>query len=67
MTLNELLKMIDEAQECRIGLQGKSRYVSLPVSKFLLRKRADDLITAGVSVEFCDYDHGKTLYVESGL
>ena len=67
MTRSDFLRMIDEAQECRIGLRGKSRYVSLEVPKSLLRKRADDLITAGVSVEFSDYEYCRTLYVESGL
>lgn len=64
MTRDELLKMIDKADECRIGLDGKNRYISLVVSKELLREKAEDLVFAGVRAEFSEVTPG-TLYVES--
>jgi len=66
MTRNEFLQMVEEAQECRIGLKGSLRYVSLEVPKDLLRQRADELVIAGVLVEFSSAVPG-VLYVENGL
>jgi hypothetical protein len=66
MTRNEFLQMVEEAQECRIGIKGSMRYVSLEVPKDLLRQRADELVIAGVLVEFSSAFTG-VLYVESGL
>jgi hypothetical protein len=66
MTRNEFLQMVEEAQECRIGIKGSMMYVSLEVPKDLLRQRADELVIAGVLVEFSSAFTG-VLYVESGL